>query len=126
MLGFVGAGGIGLIYAENMRLWNWDVVMFITLLLVIVVMAMDTLSAWLRRRYIGGNVVPLFKAGNPFPGRAAFTGATASAVAGPAQSRHSSTGQLWLAFTAASCGHGLTSRTWSACRHSGRSFIESV
>ena len=44
-----------------MRLWNWDVVMFITLLLVVVVMAMDTLSAWLRR-YIGGNVVPLFKA----------------------------------------------------------------
>ena len=31
-------------------------------LLVVVVMAMDTLSAWLRRRYIGGNVVPLFKA----------------------------------------------------------------
>lgn len=28
-----------------MRLWNWDVVMFITLLLVAVVMAMDTLSA---------------------------------------------------------------------------------
>lgn len=45
-----------------MRLWNWDVVMFITLLLVAVVMAMDTLSAWLRRRYIGGSVVPLFKA----------------------------------------------------------------
>lgn len=62
VLGFVGAGGIGLIYAENMRLWNWDVVMFITLLLVAVVMAMDTLSAWLRRRYIGGSVVPLFKA----------------------------------------------------------------
>lgn len=61
VLGFVGAGGIGLIYAENMRLWNWDVVMFITLLLVAVVMAMDTLSAWLRRRYIGGSVVPLFK-----------------------------------------------------------------
>ncbi len=53
VLGFVGAGGIGLIYAENMRLWNWDVVMFITLLLVAVVMIMDTLSAWLRRRYIG-------------------------------------------------------------------------
>jgi phosphonate transport system permease protein len=61
VLGFVGAGGIGLIYAENMR-QNWDVVMFITLLLVAVVMAMDTLSAWLRRRYIGGSVVPLFKA----------------------------------------------------------------
>ena len=44
VLGFVGAGGIGLIYAENMRLWNWDVVMFITLLLVAVVMAKESLS----------------------------------------------------------------------------------
>ncbi|MFS9546196.1 phosphonate ABC transporter, permease protein PhnE, partial [Klebsiella pneumoniae] len=46
-----------------MRLWNWDVVMFITLLLVAVVMIMDTLSAWLRRRYIGGAVVPLYQGG---------------------------------------------------------------
>lgn len=61
VLGFVGAGGIGLIYAENMRLWNWDVVMFITLILVAVVMLMDTASAWLRRRYITGKPVPLFK-----------------------------------------------------------------
>jgi phosphonate transport system permease protein len=61
VLGFVGAGGIGLIYAENMRLWNWDVVMFITLLLVAVVMTMDALSSWLRRRYITGASVPLFK-----------------------------------------------------------------
>lgn len=61
VLGFVGAGGIGLVYAENIRLWHWDVVMFITLLMVMVVMAMDTLSAWLRRRYIVGNTVPLFK-----------------------------------------------------------------
>jgi phosphonate transport system permease protein len=36
--------------------------MFITLLLVVVVMAMDTLSTWLRHCYIGGSVVPLFKA----------------------------------------------------------------
>ena len=63
VLGFVGAGGIGLIDAENMRLWNWDVVMFITLLLVAVVMIMDTLSAWLRRRYIGGAAVPLYQGG---------------------------------------------------------------
>ncbi|EOG8941672.1 phosphonate ABC transporter, permease protein PhnE [Klebsiella pneumoniae] len=63
VLGFVGAGGIGLIYAENMRLWNWDVVMFITLLLVAVVRIMDTLSAWLRRRYIGGAAVPLYQGG---------------------------------------------------------------
>jgi phosphonate transport system permease protein len=30
-------------YEENMRLWHWDVVMFITL--VMVMMAMDALSA---------------------------------------------------------------------------------
>lgn len=60
VLGFVGAGGIGLIYAENMRLWNWDVVMFITLILVAVVMTMDALSSWLRNRYITGVAVPLF------------------------------------------------------------------
>ena len=34
--------------------------LLVTLLLVAVVMIMDTLSAWLRRRYIGGAVVPLF------------------------------------------------------------------
>lgn len=62
VLGFVGAGGIGLIYAENMRLWNWDVVMFITLILVAIVMMMDAASAWLRRRYITGTPVPLYKA----------------------------------------------------------------
>ncbi len=61
VLGFVGAGGVGLVYAENMRLWNWDVVMFITLILVGVVMAMDVLSARLRQRYITGKPVPLFE-----------------------------------------------------------------
>lgn len=60
VLGFVGAGGVGLIYAENMRLWNWDVVMFITLILVMVVMLMDVLSAKLRKRYITGKALPLF------------------------------------------------------------------
>jgi len=60
VLGFVGAGGIGLVYAENMRLWNWDVVMFITLILVVIVMAMDYVSAKLRKRYITGKAIPLF------------------------------------------------------------------
>lgn len=60
VLGFVGAGGVGLIYAENMRLWNWDVVMFITLILVMIVMVMDVLSARLRKRYITGKALPLF------------------------------------------------------------------
>ncbi|MFS2225017.1 phosphonate ABC transporter, permease protein PhnE [Pantoea sp. B65] len=61
VLGFVGAGGIGLVYAENMRLWNWDVVMFITMIMVVVVMVMDTISARLRQRYITGKDVPLYQ-----------------------------------------------------------------
>lgn len=60
VLGFVGAGGVGLVYAENMRLWNWDVVMFITMMLVVMVMAMDDVSARLRKRYITGKPIPLF------------------------------------------------------------------
>lgn len=60
VLGFVGAGGIGLVYAENMRLWNWDVVMFITLILVVIVMLMDKISAILRNKYIVGEDIPLY------------------------------------------------------------------
>lgn len=60
VLGFVGAGGIGLVYAENMRLWNWDVVAFITLNLVVVVMTMDMISSKLRQKYIVGEQIPLF------------------------------------------------------------------
>lgn len=63
VLGFVGAGGVGLVYAENMRLWNWDVVMFITLILVVVVMAMDAISSRLRKKYIVGHPVPLYQPG---------------------------------------------------------------
>ena len=126
VLGFVGAGGIGLIYAENMRLWNWDVVMFITLLLVIVVMAMDTLSAWSPPLYWRQRGALVQSGVTRSPVALRLPGLRLLRSRRPAQSRHSSTGQLWLAFTAASCGHGLTSRTWSACRHSGRSFIESV
>ncbi len=61
VLGFVGAGGVGLVYAENMRLWNWDVVMFLTLILVGVVMVMDIISSRLRKRYITGKPVPLWQ-----------------------------------------------------------------
>ncbi|CAI2058978.1 Phosphate-import permease protein phnE [Serratia fonticola] len=60
VLGFVGAGGIGLVYAENMRLWNWDVVMFITLILVVIVMLMDKISSILRNKYIVGEDIPLY------------------------------------------------------------------
>ncbi|KHE00208.1 phosphonate ABC transporter permease [Pantoea stewartii] len=63
VLGFVGAGGVGLVYAENMRLWNWDVVMFLTIILVVVVMVMDAISSRLRKRYIIGKPVPLWQPG---------------------------------------------------------------
>ncbi|WP_409521798.1 PhnE/PtxC family ABC transporter permease, partial [Pantoea sp.] len=61
VLGFVGAGGVGLVYAENMRLWNWDVVMFITVILAAIVMMMDVVSSRLRKRYITGKAVPLWQ-----------------------------------------------------------------
>jgi len=61
VLGFVGAGGVGLVYAENMRLWNWDVVMFLTIILVGVVMIMDVISSKLRKRYITGKPLPLWQ-----------------------------------------------------------------
>ena len=48
-------------YAENMRLWNWDVVMFITLILVVVVMIMDKVSSMLRNKYIIGEDIPLYQ-----------------------------------------------------------------
>ncbi|MCL9775287.1 phosphonate ABC transporter, permease protein PhnE [Vibrio methylphosphonaticus] len=66
VLGFVGAGGIGLVYAENMRLWNWDVVTFITLLLVVIVMAMDKVSSMLRQKYIIGENIPLFDSNSSY------------------------------------------------------------
>lgn len=64
VLGFVGAGGIGLVYAENMRLWNWDVVMFITFIMVVIVMVMDKISATLRRKYIIGEEIAIYQPGN--------------------------------------------------------------
>ncbi|ELW7387841.1 phosphonate ABC transporter, permease protein PhnE [Yersinia enterocolitica] len=64
VLGFVGAGGIGLVYAENMRLWNWDVVMFITLIMVVIVMIMDKVSATLRKKYIVGEEITLYQPTN--------------------------------------------------------------
>ncbi|HDL7390563.1 TPA: phosphonate ABC transporter, permease protein PhnE [Yersinia enterocolitica] len=64
VLGFVGAGGIGLVYAENMRLWNWDVVMFITLIMVVIVMIMDKVAATLRKKYIVGEEITLYQPAN--------------------------------------------------------------
>jgi len=61
VLGFVGAGGIGLVYAENMRLWNWDVVTFITLVLVVIIMVLDKVSSVLRQKYIIGEQIKVYE-----------------------------------------------------------------
>ncbi|MBL1639314.1 phosphonate ABC transporter, permease protein PhnE, partial [Klebsiella pneumoniae] len=63
VLGFVGAGGIWHDRASDVWGRSGDVGVCIILLLVAVVMIMDTLSAWLRRRYIGGAAVPLYQGG---------------------------------------------------------------
>ncbi len=54
ILGVVGAGGIGLQIAERIRVRHWDEVAFIIIAMVLVVSAIDFLSARLRRRLIGG------------------------------------------------------------------------
>jgi len=54
ILGVVGAGGIGLQIAERIRVRYWDEVAFIILLILATVAAIDALSAWVRRRLIGG------------------------------------------------------------------------
>jgi len=53
ILGVVGAGGIGLQIAERIRVRHWDEVAFIIILMVLMVAAIDFLSARLRRRLIG-------------------------------------------------------------------------
>ncbi|MEL6290110.1 MAG: phosphonate ABC transporter, permease protein PhnE, partial [Pseudomonadota bacterium] len=53
VIGALGAGGIGLVLVETMRTSrDWENTMYIVLLTVIVVIAMDAASGWLRRRLI--------------------------------------------------------------------------
>lgn len=54
ILGVVGAGGIGLQIAERIKVRYWDEVLFIILLILVTVATIDTLSAMVRRRLIGG------------------------------------------------------------------------
>ncbi|HXZ68749.1 MAG TPA: phosphonate ABC transporter, permease protein PhnE [Alphaproteobacteria bacterium] len=54
ILGIVGAGGIGRILDQSMRLLYWREVGMIILLFLITVALIDFGSRWLRRRLIGG------------------------------------------------------------------------
>jgi phosphonate transport system permease protein len=53
ILGVVGAGGIGLQISERIRVGYWDQVLFIIILILITVAAIDWLSARVRRGLIG-------------------------------------------------------------------------
>ena len=53
ILGVVGAGGIGLQISERIRVGYWDQVLFIIILILVTVAAIDQLSAFIRRRLIG-------------------------------------------------------------------------
>ncbi|MDJ0685453.1 MAG: phosphonate ABC transporter, permease protein PhnE [Alphaproteobacteria bacterium] len=55
VIGALGAGGIGLMLVETMRTSrDWENTLYIILLTVMLVIAMDSLSSWLRRRLIQG------------------------------------------------------------------------
>ena len=55
VIGALGAGGIGLLLVETMKTArDWENTMYIVLITLFVVIAMDTLSSWLRRKLISG------------------------------------------------------------------------
>ena len=53
IIGIVGAGGIGLHLAEQIRILEWDVVAFLVLMILVAVAAIDWLSSRLRFAIIG-------------------------------------------------------------------------
>ncbi|WP_416897724.1 MAG: hypothetical protein ACMVY4_20080 [Minwuia sp.] len=56
VIGALGAGGIGLMLVETMRTSrDWENTFYIIILTVILVIAMDAASTWLRRRLIRGD-----------------------------------------------------------------------
>jgi ABC-type proline/glycine betaine transport system permease subunit len=55
IIGALGAGGIGLMLVETMRTSrDWENTLYIIILTILVVFAMDAMSGWLRRRLIHG------------------------------------------------------------------------
>ncbi|WP_299443649.1 phosphonate ABC transporter, permease protein PhnE [uncultured Rhodospira sp.] len=55
VIGALGAGGIGLMLVETMRTSrDWENTLYIIILTILLVVAMDAVSGWLRRRLIQG------------------------------------------------------------------------
>lgn len=55
VIGALGAGGIGLLLVETLRTSrDWENTLYIILLTIVLVVFMDSLSSWLRRRLIHG------------------------------------------------------------------------
>lgn len=59
IIGIVGAGGIGLYLAENIRTLEWGKVSFLIILILIAVAAIDFISSRLRFAMIGTNRAPV-------------------------------------------------------------------
>jgi len=53
ILGIVGAGGVGMIIAERFKAQLYDQVAFVVLCILALIWMIDSLSWWLRRRFIG-------------------------------------------------------------------------
>jgi phosphonate transport system permease protein len=59
IIGIVGAGGIGLHLAEQIRILEWDVVAFLVLMILVTVAVIDWVSGRLRFAIIGRAPVPV-------------------------------------------------------------------
>ena len=57
IIGIVGAGGIGLHLAEQIRVLEWNKVSFLILLILVAVSIIDATSSWLRVAVIGRTAV---------------------------------------------------------------------
>lgn len=57
IIGIVGAGGIGLHLAEQIRTFEWDRVAFLNLLILAAVAAIDLISSRLRQAIIGKTTI---------------------------------------------------------------------
>jgi phosphonate transport system permease protein len=53
ILGIVGAGGVGLVLADRIRVMAWDQVSLLIIMILVTVYLIDNLSRYLRNRFIG-------------------------------------------------------------------------